>query len=171
MTDDRTVLSCASSNKQLQLQDNCAHENTVKCNEWHSLGYGTGLGGKPDLWPLFFSPPSGTFRCDAAKSEYRRQYNYMGFAVFIYIYSHTFSEKKRPNINKNGYRNDVRNIPRHATHILAKYNQQDATFHNLFISVRRSIFFRWFLFFVRHQELKIAHTASGICLTDTATCC
>jgi len=35
---------------------------------------------------------SGTFLCDTAKSEYRRQYNYMVSAVFIYIYSHTFSE-------------------------------------------------------------------------------
>jgi len=26
----------------------------------------------------------------------------------------------------------------------AEYNQQDATFHNLFISVRRSTCFRWF---------------------------
>jgi hypothetical protein len=35
---------------------------------------------------------SGTFRCDAEKPEYRRQYNYTEFAVFIYIYSGTFSE-------------------------------------------------------------------------------
>jgi len=48
-------------------------KTTVKSNEWHSLGYGTGRRGEADLWPISFS--SGTFRCDAAKSEYRRQYN------------------------------------------------------------------------------------------------
>jgi len=53
--------------------------------------------------------------------------------------------------------------------IFADYNQQDATFHNLFISVRRSTCFRRFS--VHHQELKTAHTASGICQAITATCC
>ena len=45
--------------------------------------------------------------------------------------------------------------------IFAAYNQQDATFHNLFISVRRFTCFRRFS--VHHRELKTAHTASGIC--------
>jgi len=53
--------------------------------------------------------------------------------------------------------------------IFAAYNQQNATFHNLFISVRRSTCFRSFFFSVRHHELKTAHTASGICQTKTAT--
>ena len=48
-------------------------------------------------------------------------------------------------------------------YLFAQYNQQDATFHNLFISVRRSTCFRRF-FSVHHQELKTAHTASGILL-------
>ena len=43
----------------------------------------------------------------------------------------------------------------------AEYNQQDDTFLNLFISVGRSTCFRR-VFSVRHQELKTAHTASGI---------
>jgi len=49
--------------------------------------------------------------------------------------------------------------------IFAEYNQKDATFLNLFISVRRSTCFRRFS--VHHQELKTAHTASGIGLTNT----
>jgi len=49
--------------------------------------------------------------------------------------------------------------------IFAEYNQQDATFHNLFISVRRSTCFRGFS--VHHQELKTAHTASDNGLTNT----
>jgi len=53
-------------------------------------------------------------------------------------------------------------------YIFVEYNQQDATFHNLFISVRRSTCFS---FFVHHQELKTAHTESSICQTNTATCC
>jgi hypothetical protein len=57
-----------------------------------------------DLWPLFFL--SGPFHNDAAMSKYRRQYIYMGFAMLIHIYSHTFSENNWPNIYKNGYRND-----------------------------------------------------------------
>ena len=48
--------------------------------------------------------------------------------------------------------------------VFSEYNQQDATFHNLFISVRRSTCFRRFP--VHHQELKTAHTASGIGLTS-----
>jgi len=52
--------------------------------------------------------------------------------------------------------------------IFLEYNQQDAAFHNLFISVRRSVCFRQFS--VHHQELKPARTASGICQTITATC-
>ena len=53
--------------------------------------------------------------------------------------------------------------------LLAEYNQKDVTFHNLFISVRRSTCFRRFS--VHHQELKTEHTGSGICQTVTATCC
>ena len=53
--------------------------------------------------------------------------------------------------------------------IFSEYNQRDVTFLGLFISVRRSTCFR--RFFVHHQELKTAHTASGICQTITATCC
>ena len=45
----------------------------------------------------------------------------------------------------------------------AEYNQQDATFHNLFISVRRVSDG----FSVHHKELKTAHTASGIGQTNT----
>jgi len=52
--------------------------------------------------------------------------------------------------------------------ILTEYDQQDATFHNLFISVRRSTCFRRFS--IHHQELKTAHTASGICQTNTWCC-
>jgi len=44
--------------------------------------------------------------------------------------------------------------------VLTEYNQKDATFHNLFISVRRSTCFRRFS--VHHQELKTVHTVSGI---------
>jgi len=51
----------------------------------------------------------------------------------------------------------------------AEYNQQDAAFHNLFISVRRCTCLNGFS--VHHQELKTAHTASGICQTITANCC
>jgi len=43
-------------------------------------------------------------------------------------------------------------------------------FHDLFISVRRSTCFRRFFFF-HHQELITAHETSGICQTNTATCC
>ena len=46
------------------------------------------------------------------------------------------------------------------TLIFSEFNQQDATFHNLFISVRRSACFRRFS--VHHQELKTAHIASGM---------
>jgi len=53
--------------------------------------------------------------------------------------------------------------------IFAEYNQKDATFRNLFISARRSTFSGRFS--VHHQELKTAHTAPGICQTNTATCC
>ena len=53
--------------------------------------------------------------------------------------------------------------------IFAAYNQQDAKFHNLFISVKCFTCFRRFS--VHHQEIKTAHTASGICQTNTATCC
>jgi len=41
-------------------------------------------------------------------------------------------------------------------------------FSNLFISVRQRVSDS---FSVHHQEHKIAHTASGICQTVTATCC
>jgi hypothetical protein len=34
ITGDRSVLTGGSSYKQVRLQDNFAHENTVKCNEW-----------------------------------------------------------------------------------------------------------------------------------------
>ena len=87
--------------------------------------------------------------------------------------------------------------------MFAMYNQQDSTFHSLFISVVwstcqlkeealdhtmwRNHFGRGFGpviwqitdddglhvsdgFSVHHQELKTAHTASGICQTNTATC-
>ena len=50
--------------------------------------------------------------------------------------------------------------------IFAEYNQQDVTFHNLFIYVRRSTCFRRFS--VHHQELKTVHTASDICQTVTS---
>jgi len=40
--------------------------------------------------------------------------------------------------------------------IFPDYNKKDATFHNLFISVRRSTCFRGFSV---HQELKTVHTA------------
>jgi len=49
-----------------------------------------------------------------------------------------------------------------------EYNEQDATFLNLFISVRRSTYSDGFS--IHHQELKTAHTASGICQTNTVTC-
>ena len=49
--------------------------------------------------------------------------------------------------------------------IFVEYNQQDATFHNLFISVRRSMCFRHSSI---HHELKTAHTPSG--LTNTWRC-
>jgi hypothetical protein len=45
--------------------------------------------------------------------------------------------------------------------IFAEYNQQDTKFLNLFISGRRSTCFR-------REELKTAHTASGICQTNAA---
>ena len=44
--------------------------------------------------------------------------------------------------------------------IFTEYNQRYPTFHNLFISVRRSTCFRR-VFSVHRQELKTAHTASG----------
>jgi len=47
-----------------------------------------------------------------------------------------------------------------------EYNQPVATFLNIFISVRHCTCFRRF-FSVHHQELKTAHTASGICHTNT----
>ena len=53
--------------------------------------------------------------------------------------------------------------------MFSEYNQQDATFLNLFISVRRSTCFRQFS--AHHLELKTAHTVSGICQAVTATCC
>ena len=53
--------------------------------------------------------------------------------------------------------------------IFAEYNQQDATFHNLFISLRRSTCFR--RFFSPSSGAQTAHTASGICQTNIATCC
>jgi len=43
----------------------------------------------------------------------------------------------------------------------AEYNPQHATFHNLFISVRRSTRFR--RVFRPSSELKTAPTASGVC--------
>ena len=46
--------------------------------------------------------------------------------------------------------------------IFIEYNQQEAKFLNLFISVRRSTCFS---FSIHHQELKTARTASGICQT------
>ena len=49
--------------------------------------------------------------------------------------------------------------------MFAEYNEQDATFLNLFISVRRSTCSDGFS--VHHQELKTARTASGICQTNT----
>ena len=48
-------------------------------------------------------------------------------------------------------------IWRRIANIFAEYNQQEATFHNLFISVRRCTCFRRG-FSVRHQELKTAYT-------------
>ena len=59
--------------------------------------------------------------------------------------------------------------------IFSDYNQQDATFHDLFISVRRSTCFRRVFRpssgeIICDQEHKTAHTASGTCQTDTATC-
>ena len=42
--------------------------------------------------------------------------------------------------------------------IFSKYNQQDASFLNVFISVRRSTCFRQFS--VHHLELKTAHTVT-----------
>jgi len=83
------------------------------------------------------------------------------------------------------------------TLIFAEYNQQDVTFLNLFIAVRRCTCFGQFFrplsgaqnytYSIRYlsdqycylllavqasrQELKTARTASGICQTNTATCC
>ena len=50
--------------------------------------------------------------------------------------------------------------------IFAEYNQQDAKFHNLFLQDALHISDG---FSVHHQELKIAHPASGICQTITAS--
>jgi len=50
--------------------------------------------------------------------------------------------------------------------MFAEYNQQDATSHNLFISVKRCTCFR--RFFRPSSGLKTAHTASGICQTKLA---
>ena len=66
----------------------------------------------------------------------------------------------------NTYRNDDKNI--NFLYIFAEYNQQDATFHYFFITVRRCTCFRRFS--VHNQEIKTAHTASGICQTNTAPC-
>jgi len=52
--------------------------------------------------------------------------------------------------------------------IFAEYNQQDATFIYLFLSDAVHVSDG---FSVHHQDLKTAHTASGICQTNTATCC
>jgi hypothetical protein len=46
---------------------------------------------------------------------------------------------------------------------ISKYNQQDATLHNLFISVKFSTS-------AHHQELKTADTALGTSQTFTAAC-
>jgi len=54
----------------------------------------------------------------------------------------------------------------HCSYIFAEYNQQNVTFHNLFISVGCSTCFRRFS--VHHQEFQTAHTASDICQTNTA---
>ena len=48
--------------------------------------------------------------------------------------------------------------------IFVKYKQQDTTFHNLFIPVRRSTCFNGFS--VHHQELKTVHIVSCICQTN-----
>ena len=52
--------------------------------------------------------------------------------------------------------------------IFVEYNQRGATFHNFFISVRRSTCFG--RFFRPPSVFKTVHTASGICQTVTATC-
>jgi len=55
--------------------------------------------------------------------------------------------------------------------IFAECNQQDVAFHNLFISVGRSTcFWRFFRPSSGAQNYTYS-TASGICQTDTATCC
>jgi len=52
--------------------------------------------------------------------------------------------------------------------LFIEYNQQDSMFHNLFISVRRSTCFR--RVFRPSSGAQTAHTGSGICQTNTATC-
>jgi len=52
----------------------------------------------------------------------------------------------------------------------SEYNQQDAMFLNLFISIRRSTCFRRF-FHPSSGAQKTEHTASGICQNITTTCC
>ena len=52
------------------------------------------------------------------------------------------------------------------TLIFAEFNQQDATFLNLFISVRRCTCFR--RFFRPSSGAQTAHTASGICQPNTS---
>jgi len=49
----------------------------------------------------------------------------------------------------------------------AQYNQNNVTFVIFYISVRRCTCFRGFS--VHHQELKTAHTRSGICQTNAAS--
>jgi len=51
----------------------------------------------------------------------------------------------------------------------AELNQQDAAFHNLFIAVGRSTCFR--RVFCPSSGAQNCTTASGICQTNTATCC
>jgi len=53
-------------------------------------------------------------------------------------------------------------LPSEGRKVVSDYNQQDATFLNLFVSDGFSVY---------HQGLKTAHTALGICQNNTATCC
>ena len=53
--------------------------------------------------------------------------------------------------------------------IFTEYNQQDATFHNLIISVRSSTCFR--RFFRPSSGAQNSHTAPCICQTVNAACC
>ena len=59
------------------------------------------------------------------------------------------------------YQSVVAIKPFNVNHKFAEYNQHDATFHNLFFSVRRSTRFR--RVFRPSSELKTAPTASGVC--------